>query len=171
MDINTVIIDDFLPNPDLVREQVLNLDFYREGEEEGFPGLRTDSADDSYQQFFTIRVQEILNVKIDEYVHDSFSFQLVTEGKKTWIHRDGCDWAGVLYLTPNAPLEAGTALYDDKDELVTAIGNVYNRLILYKGNISHSSMLPGFGDSIETGRLTQVFFFNAKTTLGWDDIT
>jgi hypothetical protein len=40
------------------------------------------------------------------------------------------------------------------------MGNVYNRLILYRGTLYHRSMIPGFGDSVETGRLTQVFFFD-----------
>ena len=28
MDVNTVVVDNFLPNPDLVREQALKLDFF-----------------------------------------------------------------------------------------------------------------------------------------------
>jgi hypothetical protein len=163
MDTTTVIIDDFLPNPDLVREQVIQLPFHEhEGE---YPGMRSDAADGNYQQFFQQRITEILNVRVKEFVYDSFCFQLVYEGAKTWIHKDGCDWAGVLYLTPNAMLDSGTALYDEDNNPITTISNVYNRLILYKGNINHSSMVPGFGNSPETGRLTQVFFFNAESTI------
>ena len=44
-----------------------------------------------------------------------------------------------------------------------AVGNVYNRLVAYRGNmLYHRSIVPGFGDSVETGRLTQVFFFDVK---------
>ena len=167
MEITSLVIDNFLPKPDLVREQAINLEYPYTGQ---FPGVRSDAADDDYQQYFQMRISEILNVTIDEFVMDSFCFQLCYADAKTWIHKDGCDWAGVLYLSPNAPLESGTALYNDKDELVTALGNVYNRLILYKGNLNHSSMIAGFGNSPETGRLTQVFFFNAKSKLGWDDM-
>jgi len=163
MEVSTVIIDNFLPNPNLVREQVVKLPF--NSQEGKYPGMRSDAADRDYQQFFQKQVARILNVSVSEFLYDSFCFQLVYEGAKTWIHRDGCDWAGVLYLTPDAPVEAGTALYNENDELVTAIGNVYNRLVLYKGNIDHSSMIPGFGNSPETGRLTQVFFFNAESTI------
>lgn len=168
METTTVIIDNFLPNPDLVREQAVKLDYYEHTGE--FPGVRSDAADGDYQQFIQIRIAETLNVTIDEFVYDSFCFQLVYEGAKTWIHRDGCDWAGVLYLTPDAPLEAGTALYDENNNLVTAIGNVYNRLILYRGKIDHSSMMPGFGDTPDTARLTQIFFFNATKTSPWNDV-
>ena len=80
----------------------------------------------------------------------------------------------MLYLTPDAPLESGTGFYheskDGEFDLVNAIGNVYNRLILYRGDLLHSSMLPGFGTTIEDSRLTQVFFFKTseKPGKGWD---
>jgi hypothetical protein len=163
MEVTTVVIDNFLPNPDLVREQVVKLPFYENKRE--YPGLRSDAADDEYQQFFRARVSKILNVTVSEFIYDSFCFQLVYEDINTWIHKDGCDWAGVLYLTPNAITDSGTALYNESNSIVTTIGNIYNRLVLYKGNINHSSMIPGFGNSPETGRLTQVFFFNAESDI------
>ena len=43
------------------------------------------------------------------------------------------------------------------------IGNVYNRLVLYRGDLFHRSLQSGFGNSVETGRLTQVFFFDEAT--------
>lgn len=79
------------------------------------------------------------------------------------MHRDPCEWAGILYLTPNAPLEAGTGIYKGdltNSELVNGIGNVYNRIILYPGEMLHRSIVSGFGSNKETGRLTQTFFFN-----------
>ena len=33
------------------------------------------------------------------------------DNDKTWIHRDNTEYAGVLYLTPNAPCSGGTSLY------------------------------------------------------------
>ena len=41
-----------------------------------------------------------------------------------------------------------------------AIGNIYNRLVLMRGNIWHSGA-SGFGDSIENGRMIQTFFFKS----------
>jgi len=167
MDVNLIITDDFLANPDHVREQVLKIPFDRTG---GFPGARTEGADEEYQRYVQQKISAIMGVKIQSWKMDSFSFQLCTEEVETWVHKDQSDWAGVLYLTPNAPLDAGTGLYrEDGDggyELVTALGNVYNRLVLYRGDQFHSSMLPGFGNTPETGRLTQVFFFNASQKPG-----
>jgi len=169
MEVNTVIIDNFLPYPDLVREQALTLDFFITG---GFPGVRSMACDDEYQRYINTKVSAILDISIDAWVQDSFSFQLCYEGAETWVHKDTSDWAGVLYLTPDAPLDSGTGLYrestdgSDGFDLVTALGNVYNRLVLYRGDMLHSSMLPGFGTTPETGRLTQVFFFNSDQKPG-----
>ena len=108
-----------------------------------------------------------MGVKIDSWKMDSFSFQLCTEDVETWVHKDkDAQWAGVLYLTPNAPQEAGTGIFTEprpgEFELQDAIANKYNRLVLYRGDLLHRSLLSGFGNSVETGRLTQVFFFDIE---------
>lgn len=48
-------------------------------------------------------------------------------------------------------------LYETLFTAVDVVGNVFNRLILYPGSKYHKSN-DYFGDSVETGRLTQVFF-------------
>lgn len=48
-------------------------------------------------------------------------------------------------------------LYEDLFEPIDVIGNVFNRLILYPGNTYHKSN-DYFGDTLQDGRLTQVFF-------------
>ena len=46
-------------------------------------------------------------------------------------------------------------------ELVQKVSNEYNKLVLYDGQLFHKS-LDYFGDSLENGRLTQVFFFDTE---------
>tara|TARA_B100001113_G_scaffold338202_1_gene320141 strand:- start:16 stop:636 length:621 start_codon:yes stop_codon:yes gene_type:complete len=48
-----------------------------------------------------------------------------------------------------------------KWELVTSIGNVYNRLVLYRQELYHMSQ-DYFGQCAESGRLFQVFFFDTQ---------
>lgn len=48
-----------------------------------------------------------------------------------------------------------------KWERVDTIGNVFNRLVLYRGDIFHAS-LDYFGHDMETGRLFQTFFFSTE---------
>lgn len=175
MNVNTIIVDDFLDSPNKVRASALSLEFYRTGD---YPGARTDRADYDYEKYITEKIESILNCKIAEFKQDSFCFQLCLEDHETWIHHDETEWAGILYLTPDAPAGAGTAIYrhiptgiyngpaelDVKDinnwEIITAIGNVYNRMVLYKGQHFHRSLIPGFGQDTASGRLTQTFFFD-----------
>lgn len=162
MNVTGIIVDDFLDKPDLVRSAALQLEFTGTGQ---FPGLRSDRADEDYERYIKTKFEKILNLKIKEFVQDSFRFQLCTGEAETWIHSDETDWAAVLYLTPNPPVEAGTGLYrktGEEWELVSAFGNLYNRLVLYPGRLYHKSIMPGFGNTRETGRLTQVFFFNLE---------
>lgn len=48
-----------------------------------------------------------------------------------------------------------------KWELVDRFGNLYNRMVLYRGDIFHVSM-DYFGQDKYDGRLFQVFFFNTE---------
>jgi hypothetical protein len=50
----------------------------------------------------------------------------------------------------------------DQWEQINFIGNVYNRLVIYKGSMYHRSVLPGFGTDKYSGRLFQTFFFDTE---------
>ncbi len=103
-------------------------------------------------------------------------------------HADAQQWAAMVFLTPNAPFETGTKIVANKKskiyhtsqsdnildyfpqqetfvdgtlyEDVDTFGNVYNRMVIFDGQSIHSSM-GYFGHSISTGRLWQMFFFDA----------
>jgi hypothetical protein len=52
-------------------------------------------------------------------------------------------------------------LYEQLFEPVDIIGNVFNRLIMYNGTEFHKSN-NYFGNNVETGRLTQIFFIKGE---------
>ena len=52
-------------------------------------------------------------------------------------------------------------LYKELFTPIDVIGNVFNRLAIYKGDIYHKSS-SYFGNDIRDGRLTQVFFINGE---------
>ena len=177
MKLNNLIIDDFLDDPDGIRKVVLNskILFNQVGY---FTGKRTPPVDNiDYQNMIIEKLERVLPFKIKMWPL-SFSFQLCLDGEETRVHLDPSDWTGVLYLTPNAPIDSGTLLFkedvelkkklkeDDIDgkvkaDLMSSLGNVYNRLVLFRGRETpHRSNRPGFGDCLENGRLTQVFFFD-----------
>ena len=178
MNTSLIIVEDFYTSPDTVRSYALQQPFNIKG---NFPGMRT-------QPYLPDSVKGAINHHmafaggVTNWFEDASytgCFQISTANDRTWIHSDFHNmWAGVLYLTPNAPHTSGTALYRHKatgehsrvtddhesydytkwDEF-DVIGNRYNRLILYRGNMFHAS-LDYFGSNPQDGRLFQVFFFN-----------
>ena len=48
-----------------------------------------------------------------------------------------------------------------KWDMTGMVGNVYNRLVMYRGDLFHSS-LDYFGTNKNNGRLFQTFFFNTE---------
>jgi hypothetical protein len=176
-----------------VREFALKQDFAVRG---NYPGMRTKSfLNDSIKK----RMRDILYPFAGEITwwggEYTGSFQYTTAADRSWIHADSTtDWAAVCYLTPDAPVSAGTGIfrhkktgwmhYDYKEaeqnpeydknapsgddmqdytkwEMVDRVGNIFNRLIMYRADNYHVS-LDYFGKDINDGRLFQVFFFNTE---------
>jgi hypothetical protein len=180
MRLNLIIVDDFYSDPDAVRKFALNQDFSVKG---NYPGART-------KPFFTDDVKQAIEHYMqfagkitNTFEHSGYTgaFQIATANDRTWIHSDPHNmWAGVCYLTPDAPHSGGTGLFRHKAtgehskitqdregydytkyDLFDRIGNKYNRLILYRGDLFHAS-LDYFGDNYENGRLFQTFFFDTE---------
>lgn len=179
-----IIVENFYQDPDSMRQYALSQEFKVKG---NYPGLRTDAIYDDWRNYIKTYLEEkILHRKITNFPAGyNTAFQFTTKYDYTWVHHDDTSWAGVLYLTPNAPIESGTGIYRHKEtgiyahqeglpdyneikntyedwELVATAGNIYNRLVLYRGNYYHRSILPGFGDTPANARLFQTFFFDSE---------
>ena len=197
MRVEMLSIADFYSNVDDVRAFAMQQEFF--SEEGHYPGRRT-------KPFLNDSVKEIIQSTIKPFAgevtwwgdQNSGAFQYTTAADRSWIHSDGnTDWAAVCYLTPDAPLSAGTGIFKHKKtglrnwiykeqatngdprgienaphrgsdsmdytkwDMVDRIGNMYNRLIMYRGDLFHVS-LDYFGRDLETGRLFQTFFFNTE---------
>jgi len=113
--ISPIVIDDFYIDPYQVREFALSQEFDVRG---NYPGQRTISfANDSILEIIQNAIRyaggQVLDWNISEYTG---AFQYTTSWDRSWIHADQTtSWAGVLYLTPNAPLSAGTGLFKHKE--------------------------------------------------------
>ena len=169
MDRNLIVLDNFLDDPDRIRFHALGLDFDRV--QPSVPGVRSHRVGGDLQ----IEVEDKLKVAfgckeiIWDMTQDTLCFQSCMEGTETWIHVDSQgenqgEWAAVLYLTPNPVLDSGTGIFESPDhDMNIGVGNIYNRLVAYRGKVLyHRSILPGFGNTLETSRLTQTFFFDVK---------
>lgn len=214
--VNLFVIDNFHPRPHELRAFGLKQDFNVDG---NYPGHRTKSLlkeadyacgltggympEGDYLSTMQQKLADVIrpfagNVTWwgngqDEYTG---AFQYTTAADRSWIHVDNTThWAAVLYLTPFAPITAGTGLfrhkltgwttepyfdsyeinenlknmmYDEandmtKWEMHSMVGNVFNRLVLYRANQWHQS-LDYFGKGLEDGRLFMTFFFNTDAT-------
>ena len=194
MNTDLIITDDFYGDPDLVREWVLKQPFDVVG---NYPGKRTKPVHDWKDLRTSIQgIVQAAGGDITDWDYDyTTSFQYTTADDTSWIHADHTTmWAGVCYLTPDAPANGGTGLFrhketgletpprledgsydqeylekviypdsrdDSKWDMTAMVGNKYNRLVLYRGDIFHKS-LEYFGKDLESGRLFQTFFFNTK---------
>jgi len=180
------VIDNFYKDPDAVREFALSQEYIQGGLGRGFIGSRTA------QQFLFPGLKEeferIMGRKITRWEDHGMNgrFQYGMEGDPAVYHCDEQTWAGMLYLTPDAPYSAGTGTFAGRGtdirhsshpnimncfrkgsqnldgtifEPVDVIGNAYNRLVIFNAGYLHSA-LDYFGYTKENSRLWQMFFFD-----------
>jgi len=191
-----IIIDNFYNNAMETRNYVLSQTFSVKG---NYPGYRTKSYANQHLKDIIQKYVEPFGGKITEFpipkdneeamkIYNG-AFQYATARDRSWVHTDGYNnWAGVVYLTPDAPLSSGTAFFKFYDgamteadgnllnnkkeidrfsqdmtkwQMVDMVGNIFNRLILFNAKNYHMSM-DYFGDNKENSRLFQVFFFSTE---------
>lgn len=193
METQLLITDQFYNDVDAVREFALQQDFSVKG---NYPGNRTisflnESVKETIESIVSPHAGKVIYWSEDQYTG---AFQYTTSRERSWIHADQTtEWAGVCYLTPNAPHTAGTGIFRHKEtglirapknedgslnrelmdyigkdsqdmtkwDLVDVVGNVYNRLVLYRGDLFHMS-LDYFGTDLYDSRLFQTFFFTTE---------
>lgn len=182
------VVDNFYEDPHTIRRFALNQNYIEGGIGRGFIGRRTE------KQFLFLNLKErfesIIGQKITEWESHSQNgrFQIAWSGEPLVYHCDSQRWAGMIYLTPNAPYSCGTSLlahkvtrartYYDKGwdaawtgvpggchldgtpfEPVDVLGNVFNRLVIFDASCIHSAS-QYFGTVRENSRLWQMFFFD-----------
>ena len=183
------VVDNFFKDPYAVREYALQKEFF---DDEGYIGNRTR------KQFFIPGTreafEEIMGIKIQGWSAEddlyrygmNGRFQYNVSGQPLVYHCDLQKWAAMIYLTPDAPFEAGTSFYAHKKsrirhnseegivdrcfnhgtfldptpfEPVDVVGNVFNRLVIFDGGLVHAASCY-FGTDKENCRLWQMFFFD-----------
>jgi len=187
MSCGLIVVENFYDNPMEVRKFALQQTY---SEESYYPGKRTRSFaceehKERFQKILEPFIKKITNFPFDT---DNGKFQYATAQDHSWVHYDNEDtnWAGIIYLTPDAPVESGTAFYQYNDgtinaveselmksnfkqyskdmtkwKIVDKVGNVFNRLILFDSSRYHTAV-DYFGKDKYDGRLYQVFFFSTE---------
>lgn len=177
-----VIVDDFLPNPDEMRTLALNQTY----EKMGSAGKRSVETFRHliFPHMFEMLLRRKLTKPWDHYPING-RFQFCTAEDPLVYHADEQSHAGIIFLTPNAPVESGLSLVrsritgarestEDQNsgatyggnlldgtkwKTVDKIGNIYNRLVLWNGRLNHAPSCY-FGTELSNARLFWMFFFD-----------
>lgn len=205
-----LIVDRFYTNPDWVRDFALQQDFQSD--------LRIYKGKRTKERFLWPNLKEEFERLLQRNIHDWLDqpangvFQITGYDDPLVWHSDAQNYAAAIYLTPDAPVGAGTSFWRDKQfhcrrppshpleadkfideqnpanseskrqiaydeiyslynlthpdnwELVDRVGAVYNRLVIWDAKLIHSaSSYQGLvSDSLENGRLVQLFFFSVE---------
>lgn len=164
---DVIIIDDFLDNVDHIRKEALLLSYTKSPiNSKGWKGYRclkennlTIDLGSKIKETLIARDPKFKNSDLRFYFHYTLNEDNLNENL---IHKDDkSDYAGVLYLSPEASLNSGTSFYNDRGSEVYYLENIYNRLVIYPSNEWHS-LKESFGEDINNGRLTFTFFCKLK---------
>lgn len=112
-----IIVDDFYAKPDVVRKRALASD-YANIEPTDYPGFasrhRLETA--ALAKTFTDLIGSTLDIDNSRFTWGGFRFITRESGARTKVHADAAvDWAGMVYLTPDAPMSAGTAFFKHRE--------------------------------------------------------
>jgi FkbM family methyltransferase len=183
------VVDNFYDDPYAVREFALKQEYLQGGLGKGFIGKR------SCEQFLFPGLREafqkITGIPITKWEEHGMNgrFQSTIAGEPNVYHSDEQTWAGAIYLTPDAPYNAGTSLIAHKPtrirhsshpeaykmwsdpntydihldpspwERIDVAANVFNRLVIWNAHCPHAAG-EYFGETLDTSRLIHLFFFD-----------
>lgn len=172
----TVVKDRVFDDPDHIRRWALSQEYFScqqlnhfNGTHETWPGFRSLALNGRHeafvQQFTNYVLADLLRFPPTDF-RANYSFQLTLAGDgDSWVHRDAQKYqlAGLVYLTPDAPLDGGTQFYRESApgefEVTDVIANCYNRVIVFDTQVPHKSNRY-FGNDQTDGRLTLPFFID-----------
>lgn len=207
LDKDYFVVDNVLDNIEEVRERCLKRGDWTQGypyRNETWPGMRCQNGltgdeikivEDVVKKKTGSRELWQANVPGEGALSHNFVQLVGASESGPRPHTDSkklCRYAAVLYLTPDAPADAGTSFYrirypdgslggnccpppyfNLRDALglralpieawqqEMSVDNVFNRLLLYRGDLVHSAS-KYFGSSMQEKRMTIVFFWMAK---------
>lgn len=135
-----VVVDNFYKDPDFIREYAINnLTFAPSGYHKGQRSNRF-ILDGTKEVFEEILGREVYNWNHPNYANGVFQF--CTKDDPIVYHVDTQTYAGIVFLSPDAPLTTGTATYKSK---VTGATHFDNEQV---GGELFNKTFTGYGDAI-----------------------
>jgi len=112
-DKDVIVVNDFYADPDLVRKYAMNnLEFKPSGYHKGERSQSRFILEGTKERLEQIIGKEIINWNHGGYANGVFQF--CTADQPIVYHVDSQMYAGMVYLTPEAPPQTGTAMYRSK---------------------------------------------------------
>lgn len=112
-----IIVEDFYPNPDAVRDFALRTSFASAGRY-NYPGWQSNKAlhNDALREAFERQLGEPIEVDTERFTWGGFRIITEETGALIKVHADvAVDWAAMVYLTPDAPMSAGTGFFRHRE--------------------------------------------------------
>jgi hypothetical protein len=139
-----VVVDKFFKDPDKIRKFALSLE-YKKDETSNYPGLRTDCLSIIAPQIYNEILKKFFSIYYD-FNNEVLTWTVCTQFQKTdnnfdsgWIHIDNeqesaIKVSGIVYLSPDAPLNSGTSIYKLKDNVVIPTFDAKAKYTHYQNN-------------------------------------
>ncbi|WP_211257277.1 DUF6445 family protein [Streptomyces megasporus] len=112
-----IIVDDFYPNPDVIRERALRSE-YADIASTRYPGYQSRHSiqSDAIKRTFEALIGARVQVDRSRFTWGGFRFITGESGRQTTVHADvNIDWAAMVYLTPGADMSTGTGFFRHKE--------------------------------------------------------
>ncbi len=114
-----IVIDDFYPDPEAVREAALGYAYPEGSGPRTFPGR--NSRQKHLPQGMDQAVSQVIGARVagdpnPETTHGKFRITLAADASRYLVHADPTllDWVGVVYLNPPEQARGGTAFFRHK---------------------------------------------------------
>jgi hypothetical protein len=109
-----IVVDDFYADPAAVRDFCFRTCRFRSAERYNYPGWEGHKGANPPELEKALASIVGGDIEVDDERFTWGGFRLITEesGRNPAVHADsGADWAGLVYLTPDAPASGGTGLF------------------------------------------------------------
>ena len=187
MKTDIIVIDNFYDNPDDIRHAAItNFKFHESSNYKGFRAVESFRTEEAHRKLSVLLGFEPKYVGASWEFHYTLAGTPEVYHTDGSISKWGAIWYGVpnaplesgtaFYkskINGFRNMETDSDLFMEAHNvpppycfidptrwhIIDIVGNIYNRLVLFRGNLVHSMQKP-FGYSKETGRLTQLWFIS-----------
>lgn len=167
-DKDIIVVNDFYDDPDMVRKFAIeNIPFQESNYHRGKRSADRFILDGTKEKFESIIGKPIVNWNYEYYANGMF--QYCTSTDPIVYHVDSQNYAAMVYLTPNAPVESGTSFFKSKVTGATAFPNIEDRQEEYHATFRGLSKDLNFYDKTQFELIDTVgnvynrlVLFNAK---------